>query len=439
MSNASDFIIENGVLRKYVGHGGDVVIPEGVTEIGKHAFADYASLGVVQFPDSLVYLDVNVFKGTDVVKRQSIYEGGCTYLGQFLISSDKDVTHINIRPGTVAICAHAFYQRSELQTVRFPSSLKVVGFRAFTSCYRLEEACFSPGLERIEESAFSWCTNLKNVYIPDSCAQISKSAFVSATEKKMFLPNVAYIPFTQLSDCVSAQADFFAACYLTCKEKHSAAAQELYDVYVTKRKSKLLTIMMDFWNMTGLQALAPVAITKTNIDDLVQRAQNANHTEMTAFLLDYKNRKFGQAKVSINAPTVAQMKLIWAFGNNSDGTLKLKSYKGTDTEIIVPQQIGKKAVTVLDDEVFSVFASGVTDAQVAHRRTIRQVVVPEGITQIGSMAFAGCKGITSIILPSSLTFIHKNVFFPANAVLSVPAGSYAEIYAKENNIPFVAE
>ena len=33
MSNASDFIIENGVLKKYVGPGGDVVIPDGVAEI----------------------------------------------------------------------------------------------------------------------------------------------------------------------------------------------------------------------------------------------------------------------------------------------------------------------------------------------------------------------------------------------------------------------
>jgi hypothetical protein len=29
MSNASDFVIENGVLKNYVGPGGDVVIPEG--------------------------------------------------------------------------------------------------------------------------------------------------------------------------------------------------------------------------------------------------------------------------------------------------------------------------------------------------------------------------------------------------------------------------
>ena len=39
MSNASDFVIENGVLKKYQGPEGDVIIPDGVTSIGKNAFA----------------------------------------------------------------------------------------------------------------------------------------------------------------------------------------------------------------------------------------------------------------------------------------------------------------------------------------------------------------------------------------------------------------
>ena len=33
MSNANDFVIENSVLKKQTGSGGDVVIPEGVTVI----------------------------------------------------------------------------------------------------------------------------------------------------------------------------------------------------------------------------------------------------------------------------------------------------------------------------------------------------------------------------------------------------------------------
>ena len=46
MSNTSDFIIENGVLTKYVGPGGDVVIPEGVTEIGEGAFVGYMETSI---------------------------------------------------------------------------------------------------------------------------------------------------------------------------------------------------------------------------------------------------------------------------------------------------------------------------------------------------------------------------------------------------------
>lgn len=35
MSSANDFIIENGVLKKYTGPGGDVVIPEGMKKLSE--------------------------------------------------------------------------------------------------------------------------------------------------------------------------------------------------------------------------------------------------------------------------------------------------------------------------------------------------------------------------------------------------------------------
>ena len=38
MSDLKDFIIEDGVLEKYVGPGGDVTIPDSVTSIGDSAF-----------------------------------------------------------------------------------------------------------------------------------------------------------------------------------------------------------------------------------------------------------------------------------------------------------------------------------------------------------------------------------------------------------------
>ena len=47
MNDPSDFIIENGVLLEYVGPGGDVVVPEGVAEIGVGVFQNCRSLSGV--------------------------------------------------------------------------------------------------------------------------------------------------------------------------------------------------------------------------------------------------------------------------------------------------------------------------------------------------------------------------------------------------------
>lgn len=38
VKNNQDFQIEDGVLKKYLGEGGDVIIPESVTSIGSYTF-----------------------------------------------------------------------------------------------------------------------------------------------------------------------------------------------------------------------------------------------------------------------------------------------------------------------------------------------------------------------------------------------------------------
>ncbi|MBR2716334.1 MAG: leucine-rich repeat protein, partial [Oscillospiraceae bacterium] len=53
MSSASDFVIENGVLKEYTGPGGDVTIPAGVTSIGYIAFWGCSSLTSVTIPEGV--------------------------------------------------------------------------------------------------------------------------------------------------------------------------------------------------------------------------------------------------------------------------------------------------------------------------------------------------------------------------------------------------
>ena len=61
MSNASDFIIESGVLKKYVGHATSVTIPAGVEAIQCEAFFHNEELEEVIITDSVGWIDCYAF------------------------------------------------------------------------------------------------------------------------------------------------------------------------------------------------------------------------------------------------------------------------------------------------------------------------------------------------------------------------------------------
>lgn len=67
---------------------------------------------------------------------------------------------------------------------------------------------------------------------------------------------------------------------------------------------------------------------------------------------------------------------------------------------------------------------------------LTNVVIPENVTSIGSIAFADCDNLTSVTIPASVTDIGLNAFWHNYRMTAyVPAGSVAEAYCKENDIP----
>ena len=65
------------------------------------------------------------------------------------------------------------------------------------------------------------------------------------------------------------------------------------------------------------------------------------------------------------------------------------------------------------------------------------VTIPGGVTSIGARAFEYCSNLTSITIPDSVTSIGWSAFEGrSDLTIHAHSGSYAEEYAKENNIPF---
>lgn len=80
------FVIKDGVLVKYKGAGGDVVVPDSVTSIGDRAFVGCDNLASVDLPASVTSLGVCVFDGCSSLKK-IIIPDSVTFIDEYAISS----------------------------------------------------------------------------------------------------------------------------------------------------------------------------------------------------------------------------------------------------------------------------------------------------------------------------------------------------------------
>lgn len=84
---------------------------------------------------------------------------------------------VSIASSVTEIGELAFYNSVYLKNLIIPDSVKVIGEKAFSASYGLTGVTLSRNLQRIEAEAFSKCTKLSSITIPASVETIGKKAF----------------------------------------------------------------------------------------------------------------------------------------------------------------------------------------------------------------------------------------------------------------------
>ena len=233
MLQAEDFVIRNGILLRYTGIGGEVAIPEGVTEIGEKVFKENANLKSVTFPDSLRIIGREAFANCNGLTAVTIPSGvkeirlcafdWCDNLKDVYISDLKSwcnitygglfcncgnplsacarlhvngelLTELVIPEGVETVQAYAFFRCIGLKSVVIPRGVTSIGHHAFFECTDLECVSIAEGVTSIGENAFMHCEKITELVIPEGVENLDDRAFGNCGSLRISLPGSLTFP-----------------------------------------------------------------------------------------------------------------------------------------------------------------------------------------------------------------------------------------------------
>ena len=128
-----------------------------------------------------------------------------------------------------------------------------------------------------------------------------------------------------------------------------------------------------------------------------------------------------------NAPRhyeLSKMDYDYSYKILNDGTLRLYQYEGTDTNIVVPDTIDGRKVTVLGNSTFQ-YCTQASD--------IESVTLPDSLTTIEKNAFYNCEKFKSVTIPQNVSSIGLAAF-----VEGLSESSLTEIKVDPEN-PYFSE
>lgn len=173
-----DFVIENGVLKKYRNRFSgkkEVIIPEGVTSIDRNAFAYCHNLIHIAIPGTVKEIGEEAFNGCEKLSNITIPDS-VRSIGAGAFYNCSSLIQVTIPNGVKSIERNTFYYCTSLKSVTIPDSVTSIGYSAFNACKNLTSITIPNKVKSIGPSAFLGC-GLTKLFIPESVREIGINAF----------------------------------------------------------------------------------------------------------------------------------------------------------------------------------------------------------------------------------------------------------------------
>ncbi len=183
----------------------EVVIPSEiesvpVTSIGYGAFLGCSNLSSIIIPDSVINISRDAFNDTPwFLEKQK--ENPLVIVNNILVDGSTCSGNVIIPDGVKTICDGAFFDCSDLTSIKIPNSVTSIGSLAFFSCKNLTEIIIPNGVTSIGADAFYFCEKLTSITLSDSLTKLGWEWFIGCKSlKEINIPNsVTYIGYGALA------------------------------------------------------------------------------------------------------------------------------------------------------------------------------------------------------------------------------------------------
>ena len=478
-------ISDDGIcITNYIGKNAVVKILDGVTSIGERAFYGCTGLTSVTIPDSVTSIGNSAFYNcnntqdiyiTDIAAWFNI--SGLGNLMRYgasnktLYINNELATSIKIPDGVKAIPSYAFYGCTGLTSVTIGKGVTGIDSEAFYNCTGLTTVNWNATACTIAGSSFypifRSCSNLATVNIGDNVKIIPSYAFYNRTGLTSVTigKGVTSIGERAFYGCDKLQdiyiTDIGAWCNISGLDNLMRYGASNKKLYINNKLATSITIpngvkaipASAFYNCTGLTSVTiPDSVTSIGGSAFDNTLWYDNQPDGLVYAgkvaYKYKGTMPSNTSIVLKEGTLgitdyAFWRCYWLESVTiPDSVTSIGDYAFYDTtltSITVAKgntkyhsagncliETGSKTLIVgCANSIIPTDGSVTSIGSYAFfgRGGLTSVTIPDSVTSISRSAFEDCKGLTSVTIPDSVTSIGERAFYGCTGLRSVTIGS----------------
>ncbi|MCD8049335.1 MAG: leucine-rich repeat protein [Clostridia bacterium] len=393
-----------------------VVIPANVKTVGACAFNGCTKLASATIEEGVDDIDWGLFANCTALKEFTLNNAT---IGRYMFSGCTALTSVVIPEDITSIGSYAFESCTKLTKVDNQSAVMAED-NMFVKCTALTEVNIPEGITEIGESTFERCTALAEITLPESVTSIGKKAFYACS---------ALTEITLPDGLEHIYSEAFNASGLKSIELPEGMTIIDYRAFYGASSLESVVVPDSVTSIGGGAFYDCSALTDMAIPEGVTSIGNSafyNCSSLAEIVIP-------EGITAISSSTFSGCKALTGItipeGVTSIGDSAFSGCTSL-TEIVIPEAITEiplnafNGCTALASAELPDGLLCIGEGAFNGCTALTGITLPDGLTTIGEAAFGGA-GLTSVVVPESVTSISTRVFRECKSLVE------AELHEKQ--------